>query len=155
MIVCKLFDKSDFQIEKQRIGGEDYDWTPITIGDMLNDNIETTPKYLKGLIKYQEIVNSKLSTTEIVDKLNELKQDKAFYSEFFTGQSESIGDLWLEGLLMNYKVPLIHKLKDYGYQFPEDIMNISIEEAKEINGFGEKRLKDLQLVQEKIKADFW
>lgn len=147
----------EYKSKRKEIGGTDYEWEEIT-GDYLYDDklenvIEKKPFYFDSLVKFRQIVDSEDSFEAKKDAVNSLaNSDKSFFDQFFNRESnESAGEQWTKEFLINYGVPLVERLYDLGYDSPQKIANINLEEVKSINGFGPRKIEQLEIAIEKFK----
>ena len=147
----------DYEAKRKVIGGTEYEWEVIKADDLYNDKLDNVitkrPFYWKTLLSFRQIVDSKESFSKKKEAINLLvKSDKSFFDEFFQRDSfESAGDQWLKQIIKSFGVPLADKLYDLGYDTPEKIKDIDLNEVKIINGFGSQKIAQLETSIRKIE----
>ena len=147
----------DFETIKNEIGGDKNDWVEISVSEYLEEGYETKPDSIQKLIEYKDIVESvEYSYDEKVKILNEfgIHNAKDLSEYFYHYDLKNLGGEWMFEELSRLKIPMLNKLFELGYNTPDKIINISFEELKSINGFGDKRLKEIESIISKMKRDY-
>jgi TM2 domain-containing membrane protein YozV len=153
----EVFPVKDYEAKRKEIGGTQYEWEAIKADELCNDKLDNVitkrPFYWKTLLSFRQIADSKESFSKKKEAINLLvKSDKSFFDEFFLRDSfESAGDQWLKQLIRSFGVPLADKLYDLGYDTPEKIKDIDLNEVKNINGFGPQKIAQLETAMRKIE----
>lgn len=150
----KIIPIAEYQTIRNEIGGTEYEWIEISAEDYIEKNFEKKPIYFDSLPKFQQIINNNQKTyEEKVELINEFgKLNKSFSNEFFYGLNPSqLGIEWIKEKMREFGIPLVDKLYELGYTTPDKILLINVEEIKNINGFGPKKIDQLQQAIELIK----
>ncbi|MFW6046994.1 MAG: helix-hairpin-helix domain-containing protein [Candidatus Woesearchaeota archaeon] len=154
-VAFEVYDIDKYRDIRKIIGGSETDWIEIKGNDLLDDNIEDIkepkPTYINSLIAFRDIVESEVSYHEKKQLINELTDyDKSFKDEFFDlANNEKAGDYWMKEYLKSFGVPLVDKLYELGYDTPEKISDININEIMKVSGFGPQKTE--KLIQAKNK----
>lgn len=151
----KIIPISEYETIRNEIGGTEYEWTEISADDFIEKNFETKPLYFDSLPKFQLISNDNQKTyEEKIELINEFgKSNKPFVDEFFYGlKPNELGTEWVKEKMREFGIPLVDKLYELGYTTPKKVIEIDIEETKNINGFGPKKIEQLKQAVERIKT---
>lgn len=150
----KIIPIAEYETIRGEIGGTEYEWIEISANDYIEKNFEKKPMYFDSLPKFQLIINDNQKTyEEKIQIINEFgKSNKSFSNEYFYGLNPSeLGIEWIKGEMRGFGIPLVDKLYELGYTTPDKISAINIEEVKNINGFGPKKIEQLEQAIERIK----
>ena len=146
---------SEYAKLRDNIGGSDNDWLDITANEFIYKEYETKPIFFLSLIEFQKLTNDNAKNwEEKVRLLNEFgKTNKSFVNEFYNGTKPSeLGTKWIKEKMREFHVPLVEKLYELGYNTPDKLSQIDIEQAKNISGFGPKKIEQLKHALKKIKT---
>ena len=152
----KVIDKKDYKSKRKQLGGGDYDWNEINVGELedskIADIIEKPPFYWESFLKFRAIIETNESYEEKALKITNLaNSDKSFLDEFFNrDDSENAGEQWLKEEIRRFGVPLVDRLFDLEYNTPDKIANIDLEYIKTINGFGPQKIEQLKVAINKM-----
>jgi hypothetical protein len=98
------------------------------------------------------MIESKLKIQEKHNKIVEIvKSNNNLKEEFFDKNESSLEKQCLIILLSSYKIPLINKLIDSGYDNPDKIKALTDKELKTIGGFGPVKVEQFKIAITKIK----
>lgn len=150
---CSIYSIAEYDEARNKIGGEDRDWTPLSGDEYLNKDFETVPKHVSTLREFRLLVDDlNLTFEEKAYKIQELAKIKTFRDEYFFGfKSDAVGQEWLNNKLHEFGVPLIDRLVEMGYTTPEKVTEIDLKKIQDTPGFGPKKLQQLESAIEKIK----
>ena len=153
----EVFSASDYKDKAHNLSSNSSDWLEIRGTDLLNDDLENSlekkPIFLGSLRQFRQIIETpNTSTNEKVELINKLANlDIAFYNEFLRNErNESAGRQWMKLEMKKYGVPLVDKLFEMGFDTPEKIKMINIEEIKTVKGFGTQNIERLKTAIQKI-----
>lgn len=149
------FTPDDYKLKKK--GTSIDDWQEITGSELMNggkveDALEKKPEYYQALIEFREVIESKLTLQEKHLKIIEIaKNNLSFRKEFFEGDESLLERHCLTWLMRSFKIPLLDKLIDMGFDTPDKIKSISEEYLKTISGFGPSKIEQFNTTINKIK----
>ncbi|WP_276979888.1 hypothetical protein [Flavobacterium filum] len=120
----------------------------------IEENLETKPNYFDTLVKYREIVESKLSFQATTSALLELvKSDDIFRKEFFDTTSSDKELEWecMCCYLVEFDIPDPFTLVENGFDTIEKIKQITDKQLKSLDGFGPKTIERFKTAVKKLK----
>jgi hypothetical protein len=153
----KVIDKKGYKLKRKQLGGGDYDWNEITVGEIedskIEEIIENPPFYWDSYLEFRTVISSNEPYEEKAAKITKLAEsDKSFLDEYFRrDSSERAGDQWLKEEIRSLGVPLVDRLFELNYNTPEKIVDIDLEQIKSINGFGPQKIEQLKVAINKMK----
>ncbi len=151
----KIIPIAEYETVRNKIGGTEYEWTEISANDFIEKEFEKKPMYFDSLSKFQVISNDNEKTyEEKIELINEFgKSNKPFVDEFFHGLKPSeLGIEWIKEKFQEFGIPLVDKVYELGYTTPNKVVEIDIEEMKNVSGFGPKKIEQLKQAIERIKT---